>query len=126
MADRPRRYIHSMCRPYAEKATTTPAATAAIRGTSAVSSSRAAPTPARMLVTAAIMLAPVKNISLTLADGGATRIGGRWPAARRPAMPATGRRPHSELHEAAEELTASQPGPSRLANQAPAKDSTRR
>ena len=82
--------------------------------------------PARMLVTAAIMLAPVKNISLTLADGGAARIGRRWPAARRPAMPATGRRPHSELHEAAEELTASQPGPSRLANQAPAKDSTRR
>ena len=66
IAGRPRRYIHSMCRPNARKATTTPAATAAGSGTPAVSSSNAVPTPASMLVTAAIMLAPVKSISVTL------------------------------------------------------------
>ena len=65
IAGRPRRYIHSMCRPNARKATTTPAATAAGSGTPAVSSSNAVPTPASMLVTAAIMLAPVKSISVT-------------------------------------------------------------
>ena len=42
----PRRYIHSMCRPNTAKAAPTPAVTAAIRGTPAVSSSSAAPAPA--------------------------------------------------------------------------------
>ena len=52
-----------MCRPYTSNAAATPAMTATGSGTPAASSSEAAPAPARMPFTAAIMLALVKNIS---------------------------------------------------------------
>ena len=63
----PRLYIQSMCRPNAAKATTMPTATAADRGAPAAFSKRAVPAPIKMLVTAAIMLAPVNSISIALA-----------------------------------------------------------